>query len=90
MGSVVDQQPMVTAPKKPLYDVETDAKGPPNKQKKSNSSSATPAKAKPPASAAVSKAQITGVIPEVASITTNAASLVARGIPLIIVGNRRM
>ena len=32
----------------------------------------------------------TGVIPEVAPIMTNAASLVARAIPLIIVGNRRM
>ena len=38
------------------YDVKTDTKEPPNKQKKSNSSSAAPAKARPPASAAVGKA----------------------------------
>ena len=60
----MDQQPTVTAPKKSLYDVKTDAEEPPNKQKKSNSSSATPAKAKP-ASAAVSKAPKDSDIPEV-------------------------
>ena len=54
--------------KKSLYDVETDAKGPPNKQKKSNSSLVTPAKAKPPASAAVSKAPKDSDIPEVKNL----------------------
>ena len=54
--------------KKSLYDVKTDAEGPPNKQKKSNSSSATPAKAKPPASAAVSKAPKDSDIPEVKNL----------------------
>ena len=54
--------------KKSLYDVKTDAKGPPNKQKKSNSSSATPAKAKPSASAAVSKAPNDSDIPEVKNL----------------------
>ena len=32
----------------------------------------------------------TGVVPEVASIMTNTASLIARAVPLILVGNRRM
>ena len=54
--------------KKSLYDVETDAEGPPNKQKKSHSSSATPAKAKPPASAAVGKAPKDSNIPEVKNL----------------------
>ena len=54
--------------KKSLYDVKTDTKGPPNKQKKSNSSSATPATAKPLASAAVSKAPKDSDIPEVKNL----------------------
>ena len=60
MGSVVDWQPM--------YDVKTDAEGPPNKQKKFNSSLATPTKAKPPASAAVGKAPKDSDIPEVKNL----------------------
>ena len=66
-GSVVDWQPMLTAPRSP-YMMLKDAKGPPNKQKKSNSSSAIPAKAKPPASAAISKAPKDSNIPEVKNL----------------------
>ena len=54
--------------KKSLYDVKTDVEEPPNKQKRSNSSSATPAKAKPPASAAVCKASKDSDIPEVKNL----------------------
>ena len=53
--------------KKSLYDVKTDVEGPSNKQKKSNSSLATPAKAKP-ASAAVGKAPKDSNFPEVKNL----------------------